>query len=109
MTSRIAPRRPLEVAAFAGVVEHLTKFCFDSKAVGVMAVGAIRDDFRRKRSDTIKDLSALLGTVKTQGIRNAIRLALRDLYKAAEDEENALAQLKALVAENDQAIQAEKK
>ena len=100
------PRRtPSPVADFAGMVRHLRNLCFDSGSVGVLAIGALRDEIRRKPDDVIQDLEGQLETVKTLGLRNAIRLTLKDLYKRQGEDEKALEQLRALIAENDKALQ----
>lgn len=100
---------PEAISQFAGAVGHLTGFCFDSKAVGVMAVGAMRDEVRQKPAELTKELEGLLGKVRTQGLRNAIRLTLKDVYRHQGDDEKVAEQLQALIAENDKALQAEKR
>ncbi len=47
--------------------------------------------------------------VKTQGLRNAIRLTLKDIYKRQGENEKVIEHIKALIAENDKALQAEEK
>ena len=97
------------ISEFAGMLGHLASFCFNSEAIGVMAIGALKDDVRRKPGEVIADLEAQLKEVKTLGLRNTIRLTLKDVYKHQGEDEKVLQQLRALIAENDKALQAEKK
>lgn len=88
------------------LIQRMKQVCFDPETVGVMAVGALNDEVRRKDEDIIKDLEEQLAKVKALGLRNAIRLTLKDLYKRQGKNEKVLEQLKALIAENDKALQA---
>ncbi len=99
------PPGPEQVAQFVGMLQHMKRLSFDSEMVAVVAVGGLKDDVRRKPPEVIKDLEAQLEKVKTQGIRNAIRLNLKDLYKHQGEDEKALQQLRLLIAENDKALQ----
>jgi len=78
------------MAEFAGAMEHLSRMCFNSEAVGVMAVGALLKDVRRKDEAVIKDLEDQLESVKTQGLRNAIHLSLKDIYKRQGEDEKVI-------------------
>ncbi|MCK4624911.1 MAG: hypothetical protein KAV00_06350 [Phycisphaerae bacterium] len=98
-----------KISEFTGAMGHLTRMCFDSETIGVMAVGALKDDIRRKDEAIIKDLEEQLAKVKTQGLRNAIRLTLKDIYKRQGENEKVIAHIKALIAENDKALRTEKK
>jgi len=107
------PHRPArpglhQMVQFMGILKHLSEMSFDSERVGVAAVGALKDDIRRKPAEVIKDLEAQLGKVKTQGLRNAIRFSLKDVYKQQGEDEKCLAQIRMLIAENDKALQAAK-
>lgn len=95
---------PAQFAMFAEVIGRLSDMAGNSQAVGVLAVGGLKDDIRRKPADIIKDLEGLLGQVKAQAIRNALRLSLKDLYKAQGEDDKALEQLRNLVLENDKAL-----
>ena len=96
------------VEQFAGILRQLSNLSFDSRAMGVMAVGAMKDETQRKSADVIKDLEEQLAKTKTLGIRNAIRLSLKDMYKKDKDDAKVVEQLKALIDENDKALQAQK-
>ena len=94
---------------FIGLVGAMKHVCFDPETAGVIAVGALKDDVRRKTADIAKDLEAQLAKTKTLGLRNALRLSLKDIYKKQEDDEKVLGHLRAMLAENDAALQAKKK
>ena len=107
MTAEAAfPRKQAEhMEVMIGLVQRMKHICFDSEAVGVMAVGALKDDVRRKDEAIIKDLEEQLTKVKTQGLRNALRLSLKDIYKRQGENEKVIEHIKALIAENDEALQ----
>jgi len=92
-----------------GLIERMKRLCFDPAAAGLVAAGGLRDDVRRKSGDIAKDLEAQLAKTKTLGLRNAIRLTLREIYKRQDDDEKVLEHLRAMLAENDAALQAKKK
>ena len=94
-----------QAAQFAEIVKRLKEAAFDSETVAAVAVGGLKDEVKRKPEDVTKDLEALLEKTKTQGIRNVIRQTLKDIYKAQGKDEKVLAQLHALIAENDKALQ----
>mgnify|MGYP001483994025 FL=1 len=80
---------------------------FEPESAGLIAVGGLKDD-RRKSAEIIEDLEKLLKQTKTLGLRNSIRLTLRDLYRAERQDEKALEHLRVMLREDD-AIQAEEK
>jgi hypothetical protein len=102
-----APVRPEQVGEFIGMFHQLAATTFNSEVMGVIGVGALKDE--RKPADAIKDLEEQLKDVKTQGIRNAIHLALKDLYRQTGESDKGLEHIKALISENDKALQAKAK
>jgi hypothetical protein len=76
----------------------------DAEAMGLIAVAGIRDDVARKPAAVIADLEAMLEKVKTISLRNAIRLALKDLYKAEGKSEKVVEHLRQMLLENDAAL-----
>ena len=92
-----------------GLIEQMKRLCFDPAAAGLVAAGGLKDDVRRKSADVAKDLETQLAKTKTLGLRNAIRLTLREIYKRQDDDEKVLEHLRAMLAENDAALQAKKK
>ena len=107
-----AMMRPQDIGRMTsnlGLIERMKRLCFDPAAAGLVAAGGLRDDVRRKYAEITKDLEAQLAKTKTLGLRNALRLTLRDIYKKQEDDEKVLKHLRAMLAENDAALQAKKK
>ncbi|MDY7009272.1 MAG: hypothetical protein SVV80_00765, partial [Planctomycetota bacterium] len=110
VAERAFPRKQAEhMDVMIKLVQRMKQTCFDSEAVGVMAVGALKEEVPRKDEDIIKDLEGQLAQVKTLGLRNAIRLTLKDLYKHRGKNEKVIEHIKALIAENDKALQAQEK
>jgi len=87
------------------LVGSMKKACFDPAAMGMIAVAGLREGIPRKGERVIDELENALKSTKSLGLRNAIRLALRDLYKARAKDEKALDQLRAMLSENDRALQ----
>ncbi len=87
-----------------GLIGQLQKVCFDPAAAGLIATAGLKDDVSRERPEIIKDLEARLGETKSLGLRNALHLVLRDLYKANGNNEKVLEHLRAMLRENDAAI-----
>jgi len=89
-------------------VMRMRHVAFDPESAGLIAVGGLKDE-RRKPTEVIEDLETLLKETKTLGLRNSIRLTLRDLYRAQKQDDKALEHLRVMLRENDAAIQAEAK
>ena len=84
------------------LIERMRQTSFDPAAASIMALGAIQKDVRREKpEDLINDLEGILAQTKTLGLRNAIRMTLKDLYRAVENDEKVLEHLKAMLLEND--------
>lgn len=104
------PARPMgempeieKMMMFMRVVQQMSEICKDPTAAGMLAVGGLKDDVKRDRAEVITDLEQTLEKTRALPIRNAIRLTLKDLYKENGNNEKVLAQLHAMVAENDAA------
>ena len=91
------------------VIERMKKTCFEPDVAAMMALGGLRSDVRREPKEVIADLEKQLAKLKTLGLRNCVRLMLKDLYKIEGNDEKILEHLRAMAAENDAAIQAENK
>ena len=87
-----------------GLVQHMNQTAFDPQVAGLVALGGLRTDVQRELDEIVKDFEGLLATTKTLGLRNSIRLTLRDLYKETGRNEKVLENLRAMLAENDAAI-----
>lgn len=94
---------------FLDLIVKFRDVAFDPQTAGMIAIGGMKDDVRRKPDETIKDLEAQLVKTKSLGLRNAIRLTLKDLYKAQGEDDKVLEHLRAMLAENDAAIQSAEK
>ncbi len=97
--------RAREAAVKIKLVGNMKETCFDPSAMGVIAVAGLRDEVLREPADIIEELENLLAQTKTTGLRNAIRLTLKDLYKAQGENEKVLQHLREMLQENDQAAQ----
>ena len=90
------------------MIGHMGEAMFNPRIAGVIAIGGLKDEVGKKPAEKIKFFEVQLETTKTLGLRNAIRLTLKDLYKATGDDDKAVGQLKTMLEENDAAIQQEK-
>jgi hypothetical protein len=108
MTSKRRPS-PQARARQAGVqIKHIgtmKEACFDPAAMGMIAVVGLRDEVPRDSAQVIPELEQLLKETSSPGLRNAIRLTLKDLYKAQGDNEAVLKHLRAMLVENEQTLQ----
>lgn len=89
-----------------GLIQRMKHICFDAEAAGVIAAAGIRDEVPRKAEDVVKDLEDQLAKTKTLGLRNAIRMSLKDIYKELGQNDKVLEHLRAMLAESDAALQA---
>jgi len=90
------------------LIERMRHTSFDPAMAGLVALGALRTDVpRQKPEDVVKDLEDLLRQVKSLGLRNSIRMMLKDLYRHLGNDAKVVEHLKAVVLENDAAIQKE--
>lgn len=87
------------------LVGNMKDTCFDPRAMGIVAVGGLRSEVPEKPEELAKQLEGILPQTKALGLRNAIRLTLKDLYLETGAAAKAQAQLKEMVRENDEALQ----
>ena len=83
------------------LVGDMKKTCFDPNAMGLIALGAISQEIPRPSQEVIEELENLLDKIMTLGLRNAIRLTLKDLYKQTNQPEKTLDLMRSMLAEND--------
>lgn len=95
-----------QMEGMINMLRGMQRICFDPATSGMIAVGGIKDEVKRNPDDIIKDLEALLTTTKSLGLRNALHMTLKDLYKAKANDDKVLEHLRAMVVENDAALQA---
>ena len=103
------PEMVERMGGYIGLVGRMGDTFFNPRMAALVAIAGLRDDVRRKPDEAIKDLEETLAKTKTLGLRNAIRIMLRDLYKAQNDDAKVLEHLKAMLVENDADIQAHEK
>ena len=100
-----SPERAERMKLRLGLVKRLQKAAFDPGSAAMIAIGGLKDDVRRKQEDIAEDLETTLAKTKTLGLRNAIRMTLKDIYKKQGQDEKVLQHLRTMLAENDAAIQ----
>lgn len=83
------------------VVGSMKDTCFDSQAFGIIALGGLQNEVPQKPEDFARQLEGMLPSTYSQGLRNAIRLTLKDLYLEMKAPEKAQSQLKQMLIEND--------
>lgn len=93
--------------AWMEVIERMGDMAFNPEVAGLIAIGAIKDDIPRDPRRRIEDLDNLLDRTRTIGLRNALRMGLKDLYLQTEQPEKALDQMRAMLAENDKFLSME--
>ena len=85
------------------MLKTMGEMMFDPEHCAMMAIGAIKDDLDLEPKEAIPHLEQVLAQTKTLGLRNAIRLSLKELYEETDQTEKVLKLLKDTVAENDRA------
>ena len=104
---RFRPEQIERMELMIGLIKRMQHICFDPATAGMIAIGGLKDDVRRKQEQIVADLEKQLAKTKTLGLRNAIRLTLKDLYKARGDNERVLDHLRKMIEENDAALSKE--
>jgi len=102
------PFRPEHVDQFRGMMEMIERMrhtCFDPEAAAMVAAAGLKDDVPRRPEEIIGDLEGMLERTRTLGLRNALRLILRDLYRHRGEHDKVLENLRQMLAENDAALQ----
>ena len=84
------------------VVGSMKDTCFDPQAFGIVALGGLQNEVPQKPEVFARQLEEMLPGTYSQGLRNAIRLTLKDLYLEMKAPEKAQAQLKQMLIENDE-------
>ena len=94
-----------QMMAALGAIEGL---CFNREMAAMAAIAGIKDDLKGRPIAAIRVLEASLRQVRTQGLRTAIHMTLKDLYKAQGSDEKVVEHLRAILLENDAALRAGK-
>lgn len=95
-----------QMHAMFELVERMRDVSFDPSMAAVIAVNGIKDLPAGKPEQKAETLEKVLRESHTQGVRNAIHFALKDLYLATNRPERATEHLRAIVLENDERIRA---
>ncbi|MFP4105482.1 MAG: hypothetical protein ACLFVU_05245 [Phycisphaerae bacterium] len=101
---RFRPEMMERMGSYIGYVNRMKSVCFDPELAGMIAVGGLRRDVERKPEETAEELEELLKETESLGLRNCIRMSLRDIYKAQGEDEKVLKHLRKMIAENDAAL-----
>ncbi len=87
-----------------GLVHEMERACFTPQSAGMIAIGSLKDDVQRKPEEVASEFEELLKNTKSLGLRNAIRLTLKDIYKRQNNNDKVLEHMRAMLAENDKAL-----
>jgi hypothetical protein len=88
-------------------LESLREQCFDPEVAGLLGIGAIRESLEDRPADAVALLEDVLKETRSLGLRNAIRLTLRDEYVRLGRIGELGKMLRQHIAENDAAILAD--
>jgi len=94
------------------LVGNMKDLCYDPQAMGIVAIGGLHTEAGLEPAELIDLLNGMLDgsggpgvpVVKSLGMRNAIRLTLKDLYVEMGDTAKALEQLERIIEQNDHAM-----
>ena len=89
------------------MVERMRNTCFSPEVAAMIAASGLKDDVPRKGEEVVEDLENTLKKTKSLGLRNAIRMMLRDIYRDLGKNDKVLQHLHEMLAENDEALHAE--
>ena len=90
-----------------GLVGRFSELCFEPQHAALVAIDGIKEDPNRKPSQIIADFERQLKRTKTLGLRNAIRLTLKELYEHEREFGKRRNLMREMLIENDKAIQEE--
>jgi len=93
-----------EMDMMMAMIERMTDVCFNPRVAAMTAIGGMKDDVRRDPKEMIRDFERELARTRTLGLRNAIRMTLKELYQHTGQHEKVLDVNRAMLRENDEAI-----
>lgn len=106
----ISPRaRAQQTDVKIRMVGSMKQTVLDSAAMCLIAAAGLRDEVPRTADEVIKEYEGLLGKTKSLGMRNALRLGLKDLYKLKGDNEKVWHHLRQMFIENAHRVAVERK
>ena len=77
---------------------------FDPESAALIGIGAINDECALTPQEAAAELELVLQSTQSLGLRNAIRITLKDIYLKAGDKKKALEHMRAMIAENDKCM-----
>jgi len=104
------PFRPEHIDQFRRMMEMVERThhtCFNPEMAAMIAIAGLKDEVPRPIENLIGDLEETLTKTKTLGLRNSLRMILRDLYRQRGENDKVLRHLHEMLGENDKALQNE--
>jgi len=98
-----------QMRMYIELLETVRELAFPPETAATIGIMAIKDDLDLPPEETIKQLNEVLGKTKSIGLRNSIRLGLKDAYEETGQTDKLLALLKDMIAENDAVLAEEEK
>jgi hypothetical protein len=86
-------------------IVSMKQTCFDPQAMCVAALGCLRTETNQPPAELAKTLETLLAETKAVGVRNAIRLTLKDLYGQMGNMGKVKEHLEGIIKDNEKACQ----
>ncbi|MBL7139850.1 MAG: hypothetical protein ISS74_02985 [Planctomycetes bacterium] len=93
-----------EMGLHLELLELMKQTTFDPESCALLAIGAITDDLDLEPERQIQELRQVLERARSLGVRNAIRMALKDLYMEADQPDKCLEVLRDMILENDEVV-----
>jgi len=86
------------------MLETMSNTAFSPKSAAMISLGELRDKLGLELEDRIEIFEELLKQVKHLGVRNSIRMTLKDLYVETEQNDKAVELLEHMILENDEML-----
>ena len=85
-------------------LEIMSRTTFCPKSAAMVSLGALRDEMDMEPNDRIQVFENLLKRTRHLGVRNTIRMSLKDLYLETDQKKKAVMLLMEMVFENDEML-----
>lgn len=99
----LSPER-FQLQEMVGMLNAVSQTAFDSESAAMIGIGAINDELTSTPQEAAEELESVLKTTKSLGLRNAIRITLKDIYIKAGDKKKGIEHMRAMIAENDECM-----
>ncbi len=100
------PEHVEEMGRMMAMIEHMHHVCFDPETSAMIAASSLKDAAPREPAAVTEELENALKRTDSLGLRNALRMMLRDIYAHLGNRERLLVHMREMLAENDAALQA---